>query len=65
MMPDCAMQKQVSPCGENGLDQRRKLPANPRPHDATDASKHMTIRALRLASQEERPCVFITIATPT
>ncbi len=57
MMPRCAMQKRVSPCSENGLDNARKSPAEP--------SEHTTIRALRPASQEERPCVFITIATPT
>jgi hypothetical protein len=62
MMLDVAMQKRVSPCPENGLDQRRKLPAAPR---TAPNSNHMTIRALRLASQEERPCVFIMIATPT
>jgi threonine/homoserine/homoserine lactone efflux protein len=35
MMPPLTMQKRVSPCDENGLDQRRKSPAETRPHDAS------------------------------
>jgi hypothetical protein len=51
------MQKRVSPQVKNGLDNAGNHPPNPK--------KHTTIRALRPPSQEERPCVFITIATPT
>jgi hypothetical protein len=57
-MPQRAMQKRVSPLGENGLDNGPEITRH-------TLQNETTIRALRPASQEERPCVFITIATPT
>jgi hypothetical protein len=60
MMRQRAMQKRVSPEVKNALDNAgNRQPKPPGLH------KHMTMRALSPASQEERPCVFITIATPT
>ena len=65
-MPHCAMQKRVSPEVKNGLDNAgNRQPDRARHPDDAETSEDMTIRALRPASQEERPCVFITIATPT
>ena len=64
MMPRCAMQKRVSPEVKNGLDNAGNCQPNqalwtgrtPRQHDDPGTPP---------AQQEERPCVFITIATPT
>jgi len=64
MMRRCAMQKRVSPEVKNGLDNA----GNRQPNQYAESAEHpenRTIRALRPPSQEERPCVFITIATPT
>jgi hypothetical protein len=65
MMPHFAMQKRISPGGENGLDNAGNCQPNRALNHGPILRKHLTIRALRPASQEERPCVFITIATPT
>ena len=68
-MRQAAMQKRVSPRRENALDnagnRQRTVRWTGAHNDKPDIEKNMTMRALRPSSQEERPCVFITIATPT
>jgi threonine/homoserine/homoserine lactone efflux protein len=50
---------------ETGFPSREKWTRQRPGNHPQTPSEHKMIRALRPASQEERPCVFITIATPT
>jgi hypothetical protein len=58
MMPHRAMHKQVSPKVKNGLDNGPEITRQTfRTHDDPGAPPGQR--------KKERPCVFITIATPT